>query len=680
MFLKKAIFLKGDFMTFAGELKWKKLVSTLSVALFAVSLLPPRLSLAVNKQALAGQEKIVFTSDRGGNGEIYTMNLDGSGLTQLTFNPGDNGGAAWRDDGGPAISPDGSKIAFTSTRDGNYEIYVMNADGTGQVRLTNNPAADHYPAWSPDGTKIAFHSYRDGNAEVYVMNADGTDQTNLSNNPADDGGPTWSPDGTKIAFGSNRNGRSDIYVMNPDGTDQTNLTNSPGVDDDYPAWSHDGTKIAWASGLDQAGYREIYSMNADGTDQTRLTNNQGINYDPAWSPDSNKITFVSNQVGNYEIYVMNADGSGQAQLTNNLALDGHPDWGILKTPAPIAPPAGMTHWWTGDGNVNDIIGGRSAVLQNGAGFAPGMVAQAFSLDGVDDFVSVPDDPSLNFGTRDFTVDLWVKFNDPNTGEQIIAEKYIETYEQVTGVPRKGWTLTKTVDNKIDLAGPLPSGMPTLVEVTPPEILANSWIHIAITRNGNDFTIFWNGTPLGTGTAAVDLDSTSSLKFGHRGNPDDTPGSVDTRGFYLNGGIDEVEIFGRALSAEEIQAIYNAGSAGKIKTPVTQVQIDIKPGSFPNSINPGSRGKIPVAILTTDTFDANTVDPATVRFGRTGTEVTPVHHALEDVDGDGDLDMILQFNTQDTGIVSSETTATLTGETFAHQKIEGSDSINTVGRK
>lgn len=112
----------------------------------------------------------------------------------------------------------------------------------------------------------------------------------------------------------------------------------------------------------------------------------------------------------------------------------------------------------------------------------------------------------------------------------------------------------------------------------------------------------------------------------------------------------------------------------------EVSIDIKPGSDPNSINPRSKGEIPVAILTTDSFDATTVDPTTVRFGPTGTETAPVHSALEDVDGDGDTDLILHFSTQDTGIACGDISAFLTGETFSGQAIEGSDSVNTVGCK
>jgi TolB protein len=224
------------------------------------------------------------------------------------------------------------KIAFTSYRDGNAEIYVMNPDSTGQTNVTNDPASDQGAAWSPSGTKIAF--YRNSahplccNIDIYVMNADGSGQTNLTNNPAPDGSPAWSPDGTKIAFDSWRDGNRDIYVMNADGSGQTRLTNDP-AQDSRPDWSPDGTKIAFYS------YRdfnfEVYVMNADGSGQTRLTNNPATDFLPAWSPDGTKIAFSSFRDGNFEIYVMNADGTGQTRLTNNPAADETPAWQPLST-------------------------------------------------------------------------------------------------------------------------------------------------------------------------------------------------------------------------------------------------------------------------------------------------------------------------------------------------------------
>ncbi|HEX8423235.1 MAG TPA: hypothetical protein VF634_07485, partial [Pyrinomonadaceae bacterium] len=147
-----------------------------------------------------------------------------------------------------------SKIAFTSERDGNQEIYIMDPDGSQQTRLTNNTASDADPAWSPDGTKIAFVSDRDGSGgvgigEIYVMNPYGNAQTRLTTNVTFDFSPAWSPDSTKLAFVrftlDNSELTYDIYVMDADGTDQTRLTTDAGGDFD-PSWSPDGTTIAFA--------------------------------------------------------------------------------------------------------------------------------------------------------------------------------------------------------------------------------------------------------------------------------------------------------------------------------------------------------------------------------------------------------------------------------------------------
>jgi TolB protein len=257
--------------------------------------------------------KIAFASNRDGNFEIYSMNPDGSGQTRLTTNPAF--------DGTPSFSADGTRIAFASSRTGNGDIYVMNADGSGQTRLTTSPAIDGYPAFSPDGTKIAFTSFRTGNGDIYVMNTDGSGQTQLTTSAAVDAEPSWSPDGTKIAFTSGRTGNGDIYVMNADGSGQTRLTTSAAIDSS-PDWSSDGTKIAFASNRD--GNFEIYSMNPDGSAQMRLTNNPAFDGDPAYL-STGKIAFASNRDGNFEIYSMNADGSGQTRLTVNPAVDISPD-------------------------------------------------------------------------------------------------------------------------------------------------------------------------------------------------------------------------------------------------------------------------------------------------------------------------------------------------------------------
>jgi WD40 repeat protein len=192
-------------------------------------------------------------------------------------------------------------IAFSSYRDGNYEVYVMDADGSNPINLTNDPAIDYESAWSPDGTKIAFQSHRDGNREIYVMNADGWTPINLTDDPSAECCPGWSPDGTKIAFASLRDGNEEVYVMDADGSNSTRLTYNTSIDEPG-AWSPDGTRIAFWS--DRDGNGEVYVMNADGSSPTRLTDNPSHDSSPAWSPDGKKIGFVSGRDGNCEIYVM----------------------------------------------------------------------------------------------------------------------------------------------------------------------------------------------------------------------------------------------------------------------------------------------------------------------------------------------------------------------------------------
>jgi WD40 repeat protein len=255
--------------------------------------------------------KIVFMSDRDGNYEIYTMNVDGTEQVNLTNNPAVNGN--------PSFSPDGSKIAFDSTRDENYEIYIMNIDGSEQVRLTNNTAVDVEPSFSPDGSKIAFDSTRDGNYEIYIMNIDGSEQVNLTNNQEDDMEPSFSPDGSKIVFASVRDGSYEIYTMNIDGSEQVNLEA-----DTVPTFSPDGSKIAFSSFLN--GNFEIFTLNVDGSGQKKLTNNPANDESPSFSPDGSKIVFSSVRDGNYEIYIMNVDGSEQVNLTNNPANDLYPSF------------------------------------------------------------------------------------------------------------------------------------------------------------------------------------------------------------------------------------------------------------------------------------------------------------------------------------------------------------------
>jgi Tol biopolymer transport system component len=266
--------------------------------------------------------KIAFTSySGGGSTDILSIDPDGSDQTRLS------GGSK------PTWSPDGTKIAFTQADD----IYVMNADGSNQTNLTNDPAWEGRPAWSPDGTKIAFDSGRDGNSEIYVMNAaDGSDVSRLSEGFM----PAWSPDGTKIAFASYPDGtwREEIYVMNAaDGSDVSRLTYSDRVSDLWPRWSPDGTKIAYARSWEgtwrRPGDDDIYTMNPDGSHKANLTGDRarlGIVREVFdWSPDGTKIAFTS---WDDDIYTMNADGSDLTALVDSDTSSGYYNFGPQWSP------------------------------------------------------------------------------------------------------------------------------------------------------------------------------------------------------------------------------------------------------------------------------------------------------------------------------------------------------------
>lgn len=226
-----------------------------------------------------------------------------------------------------------------------FDVYVMNVDGSEPTRLTTDPEADFDSVWSPAGTMIAFRSHRDGNEEVYVMNADGSDQRNLTNHPRGDYSPVWSPAGTQIAFASSRNATrgNDIWVINVDGSNPVQITDEPGINE-YPTWSPDGKQIAFHCTQGKVlesgeGDFEICIVNADGTGFVQLTDTEGTNKQPAWSPDGLKIAFESNRDGwptlpdyvplgydpdNYgdvEIYIMNVDGSDQINLSQNPRED-----------------------------------------------------------------------------------------------------------------------------------------------------------------------------------------------------------------------------------------------------------------------------------------------------------------------------------------------------------------------
>ena len=249
------------------------------------------------------------------------------GLRRLTNNPGN--------DRYPKVSPDGKRIVFSSNRDGKPEIYTMSADASGSpVRLTFNQQEDAAPTWSPDGKRIAFDHVLVPRAEsdIYAMDADGGNQTNLTSAPGYDTRPAWSPDGKRIAFASNRGAsefnKFDIYVMNADGTGITRLTDDPGFEND-PAWSPNGERIAFIRSTDKGSF-EIIVMNADGSNQTNISNHPAEDNGPQWSPDGGRIAFASSRETDnpeaHNLYVMNADGSSPRRITAVSANNSEASW------------------------------------------------------------------------------------------------------------------------------------------------------------------------------------------------------------------------------------------------------------------------------------------------------------------------------------------------------------------
>ncbi len=260
--------------------------------------------------------KIIFLTTRDGNWEIYSVDFNGSNPTNLTNNPAD--------DRLPAISPDRKHIAFVSDRDGNNNIYIMNIDGMNPTRLTNGSADDANPTWSSDGERIAFVSERDGNYEIYVMNSNGSDQTRLTNNSSDDLFPSWSPDGTKIVFVSERDDNNEVYIMDSDSSNQTNLTENS-ADDNLPFFSSDGSWIAFIS--DRDGDYDLWIMDVNGDNLSKLTSDASDTVGwYAWSPDGTRIAFDSALDGDFEIYVINSDGTNLQQLTDNMDGDWFCSW------------------------------------------------------------------------------------------------------------------------------------------------------------------------------------------------------------------------------------------------------------------------------------------------------------------------------------------------------------------
>lgn len=343
----------------------------------------------------------------------------------------------------------------------------------------------------------------------------------------------------------------------------------------------------------------------------------------------------------------------------------------------VTPPSGMTNWWTADGHTFDIIGGEHGSLQGGATFDTGRVLQAFSLDGVNDFVRVPNDPGAAFNfTGSFSIDAWIFLKATSAEFAPIVSKWNDI-----GVHRRNYFLTaqsfggfNRLRFDVSADGLFLGGHSSAI-VSADVIPLNTWTHVAGVFNGttHSLTVYVNGHASVLGS---DISPTVSAPLVN--NEPVLIGAGDlgsNQRDFFKGLIDEVELFNRAISQAEIQSIVNA-SRGK----VIPVGIDIKPGGEPNPINLGSKGKVPVAILSSETFDATTVNVQFVTFA--GAPVVTKNNgtfmaSFEDVNGDGRPDLVLHFATQSMNLTSSSTDATLTGLTISGRCIAGTDSVKIV---
>jgi len=262
--------------------------------------------------------RIAYWVYDGNDSEIYSMNPDGTDCKQLTDNSDP--------DYSPDISPDGTKIAFESSRSGSNKLYVMKADGTAVRNLSGSEVGEGSPAWSPDGNKIVFVK----KADVWIMGADGSNRKNLTKTGPVDGysisesEPSWSPDGTKIAF-DKRNGRSnatDLYTITVDGTELRQVTDFPGKEYS-PDWSPSGHRLAYYSSTKFLGAR-IFTIRPDGTGK-RLIAQDGES--PVFSPDGKRIAFTREG----DLHKVKSDGSGEPSVVDGPADSNEPDWGPMPT-------------------------------------------------------------------------------------------------------------------------------------------------------------------------------------------------------------------------------------------------------------------------------------------------------------------------------------------------------------
>ncbi len=277
-------------------------------------------------QVTSGTEVVTFASDRSGAGDIYVM-TPGQPPVRLTDHPAGDWDPTWS----PACADPTAtcRIAFTSHRSGDSEIWTMDDQGRNLLNVTQHPAWDYWPAWSPDGETIAFISERDGDAELFIQPTNTQRATQLTFNNESDRLPAWSPDGGQIAFAAIRNGIEAIHLIDTDSSHEWAITTWP-LKGTAPAWSPDGRRIGFV-GWDEEDQPGIYVASREGGTPRLLWQGSAWLGSLAWAtgplPGEGEgwLLFSSWQHGNHEIYALPARGGNPTRVTYNLAWDDFPD-------------------------------------------------------------------------------------------------------------------------------------------------------------------------------------------------------------------------------------------------------------------------------------------------------------------------------------------------------------------
>ncbi|HZI92997.1 MAG TPA: Tol-Pal system beta propeller repeat protein TolB [Patescibacteria group bacterium] len=259
--------------------------------------------------------RIAMVGKVGNAKEIHVMDYDGADTKQITKNKTINVSPAW--------SPDGSRLAFVSYKQGNPKLFLYKGED-GSTDDVSPPGSELCvaPDWSPDGRFIAFSSSSSGDSEIFVMDVSTRRSRQITFNKGSDTSPVWSPSGREIAFTSDRSGHPQIYIMDAEGANVRRLTSS-GDYNDSAAWSPDGDHIAYASRIDGRFDILVYEISTGKT--ARLTQNVGNNENPRWSHEGRHLVFASNRGGVYRIYTMDADGNRQEQIPTPFEAT-MPDW------------------------------------------------------------------------------------------------------------------------------------------------------------------------------------------------------------------------------------------------------------------------------------------------------------------------------------------------------------------